>query len=265
MTLVSNLSDLHIDFHLHQKDPNRIRPENIDVIFGRFLNKDPKVEVLIVPGDLGHYNKQSLKVLSLIAEVFNYKRVFCTLGNHDLYARTAKQSRERREYLENYKDPKGVVHILNGDVVTYKGIRYGGFPGWYDGTYLKSIGSERNLKSLWEMTMNDANYCHVDLVEKFLHEKEKAFSIYDKCDVIITHINPSNLIEHQLPEYRFDVTSAFYNWDGLKFLESTTAKYVFYGHSHGRFSYTYKGVNCILNSLGYPGEPSRPLTLELEF
>lgn len=264
---VSILSDTHIDFYINQKDPNRIQDKQIEHAFDLYLDSDPEVDVLIIPGDLGHHNAQTLHVLKRIAHIFNYKKVFAVLGNHDEYATNKYKSRKRRKDLQEYRDPDGVLEILDGRVVKYKGIRFGGWEGCYDGTYLETLGeSTDDIVDYWKYYMNDSKFQYRnDFMPKFLEERKKAYSIVDKVDVAITHYNPSNRKEHQLPKYAEMPSTCFYNWDGIDWLHKTTAKYLFFGHSHGRLKYTFAGTTCHLNALGYPGEPGDWQTLDLEF
>ena len=263
---ISILSDLHIDFYLHQKDPQRIKPKDVERVFEDYLDTDPEVEVLVCAGDLGHHNAQSFRVLELIASIFNYKKIFVVAGNHDRYS-TSKLTMQRRiKFWQEYEDPKGIIHILDGTVIEYKGIRFGGVGMWYDGTYLKTLGSSLPLIDFWKYTMNDSKYCHMhDFMPHFLEEQKKAFSIQKECDVFITHMNPSISFDNQLPKYAKEASTAFYNWNGEKFLEGTTAQYVIYGHSHGAFNYTHSsGVKCYMNTMGYPSEPATWCTIDLE-
>ena len=263
---VSILSDLHIDFYIHQKDPIRIKSKDVERIFENVLDSDPEVDLLIVAGDLGHHNAQSFQVLKYIAEIFNYKKIFVVAGNHELYSGSKYGTLKRQETFKDFIDPKGIIEVLDGTVVEYKGVRYGGFDGWYDGTYLGVMGSDLDLIDFWRYSLNDSKYCHLpSFIPKFLEERKKAAKIYKECDVLISHINPSNRKEHQLPQYREDLSTAFYNWDGAMLLRDTTAKYFIYGHCHGQFQYETKGVKCILNAHGYPHEPKAWLTIDMEF
>jgi hypothetical protein len=71
---------------------------------------------------------------------------------------------------------------------------------------------------------------------------------------MITHINPSNLREHQNPEYANEYSTGFFCFDGLKFLKNTTAKYWIFGHTHSKLDYEYNNTKVLSNPLGYPSE-----------
>jgi len=262
---VSVLSDLHIDFYIHQKDPKRIKRTFVESAYEDVLDADPEVDVLIVAGDIGHHNAQSFKVLSIIADIFNYMKIFVVAGNHDEYSSSSYGSQKRFKEFREYADPEGIIEVLDGNVVEYNGIRYGGCEMNYDGSYLKTLGSQLDATDYWRYSLNDSKYQHrVDFIPKYLNELQKLHRINKECDVMITHINPSNLQEHQLPEYSKELSTAFYNFDGLQLLKQTTAQYWFYGHCHGHLQYDYEGTKCVLNANGYPREPKTWLTMDLE-
>ena len=262
---VSVLSDLHIDFHISQRDHNRITDKVVYDKFREYLDESINVEVLIVAGDIGHYNKQSQKVLQIIGRIFNYKKIFCVLGNHDLYKSSNHSTMNRMSDWWSFEDPDGVIEVLNCNVVEYKGIRFGGAMGWYDASYLKHLNFDGNVMWLWE-GMNDQRY--IDGLHNFMDmfdvEYEKLLDIHQSCDVMLSHVNPSSKMEHSCVEYRHSPMTAFFAFDGESLLEATTASYWFYGHTHGQEYYTEHGVECIMNTMGYPKEEAKRLTITLE-
>jgi predicted MPP superfamily phosphohydrolase len=82
--IIDTLSDLHIDFYFH-KVPSKKAVETIYTHIFTDNQKRSPGDVLIVAGDIGHYNKQNIDVLKKIKEVFKYKHIVCVLGNHDYY------------------------------------------------------------------------------------------------------------------------------------------------------------------------------------
>jgi hypothetical protein len=261
---ISILSDLHTEFYIRQKDPKRIKPKDVEIAYRGTLSADPAVDLLIVAGDLGSYLAQGMQVLHHISTIFNYKKILVTAGNHTSYASSQLASRRKEHAFANYKDPQGIIEVLEGTVVNYKGIRYGGCEMNYDGSYLKVLQSELDPVDYWKYYMNDSKYQHRGgYLLKYFNELTKLREVYKKSDVIITHINPSNKLEHQLEQYRQHPSTAFYNFDGEQLLKDTTAKYWIYGHCHGQYSYTQHGVECILNAHGYPSEPKKALTITI--
>ncbi len=78
------LSDLHLDFYFK---PHLTTQENVVSFFEPILtqNNTRKIgDVLVIAGDIGHYNSQNIEVLKIIQKKF-YKYIICVLGNHDYY------------------------------------------------------------------------------------------------------------------------------------------------------------------------------------
>jgi len=188
------------------------------------------------------------------------------LGNHDLYRSSGHTTIKRMTELWNYEDSDDVLHILNGNVIEYKGVRFGGAAGWYDATFLKHFDVDYSPLGLWKNSMNDHHYIEGlgDFYDLYETEREKLEDVHKKCDVMISHVNPSNKLEHISDYYKYEPSSAFYSFAGEDLLLNTTASYWFYGHSHGQFSYNEHGVECIMNTRGYPMEAATRLTMELE-
>ena len=80
---------------------------------------------------------------------------------------------------------------------------------------------------------------------------------------MITHVNLSNKVEHQIPKFAYDEGTAFYCCNGEELLNKTTAHTIIYGHSHTQYYYNYKNIDFYLNALGYPGETARKLTIDI--
>ena len=255
------LSDLHFDFW---QKPNKKKVQGqLRRELDGLLDKDPEVEVLIVAGDLGHYNNQAFVLLQDIAKEFNYKKIFCVLGNHDYYliSKTQehnyqKSSKNREKDWYDYKDENGIVQILNGEIVEYQGVKFGGAMGWYDGSYMLEPNMYgRSVVQEWKDTMTDARLIMGmgDFYDMSLRELPKFERILD-ADVIITHFCPlSERIAFQ-EKYQYQSASKFYCFDGEKYLKKTNAKFLIYGHSHGHHEFTVHGTRCIMNALGYPME-----------
>ena len=73
---VDILSDLHLDFYFK---PHLTTSENIISLFGDIFtdNSTRKMgDVLIIAGDIGHYNEQNIEVLKIFQEKF-YKHIIC--------------------------------------------------------------------------------------------------------------------------------------------------------------------------------------------
>ena len=62
-------------------------------------------------------------------------------------------------------------------------------------------------------------------------EMEKLEKIYQNCDVMITHVNPSCSEEHINEKYHNNPTNTFFTFDGSKYYNNGTMKYWIFGHT----------------------------------
>jgi metallophosphoesterase superfamily enzyme len=263
--IIDILSDLHVDFYFKFKKPE---PKAVESLYSHIILDNQKRDVgdvLIVAGDIGHYNSQNINVLKLIKEIFGYKHIICVLGNHDYYLidRPSKskyflKSVYRAERMREIINSSEGMYCLDGEVVEIDGIKFGGCDGWYDGEYTKRYFGNKTdeyLDKLWGATMNDAyNIYSFNWQEYAKLEKQKIEKIYKNVDVMITHINPSIQKEHTSVSFREEDTTGFFTFDGSKYLEGGSMKYWVFGHTHTEISYECSGVKCICNPMGYPGE-----------
>lgn len=259
---ISILSDLHIDFYI--RDDTKLKNgTQFKSQLDKFLDYSEDVEVLIVAGDISHYSKTGFKILQDIGKTYNYKKIFCVLGNHDLYLISGAQKKKYKSDSKNrmnewydFEDPNGVVQILNGEIQEYKGIKFGGAMMWYDASYGRNpMMYGTSEVDEWKMTMNDSNliYGIGDFYDMFAMEHNKIRNIID-ADIIITHFCPLSAPMAFQEQYRYEKSSKFYAYDGAQYLDETQAKYHIYGHSHGHHEFEVFGTKCIMNALGYPNE-----------
>lgn len=264
--IIDILSDLHLDYYFPPDRPAEIDAIKsiFDPIF--FDNQKRKTgDVLIIAGDIGHYNHQNLQVLKIFQGEY-YKNIICVLGNHDYYLinndEEVKYSQnsfnrvaEMREMINAEKD----MYCLDGNVIEIDGIKFGGCDSSYSDAYLNKYfnGSpfmDRDVKwraCLYDYKgMNNVNY--YDTIYKLELPKIKA--VYKECDVMITHVNPSYLHEHMAPSYQDNEYNMFFTFDGHMFMKNGSIKYWVFGHTHDTLEYEYNGVKCICNPLGYPTE-----------
>jgi hypothetical protein len=72
------LGDTHFDFWLTQN----FKEKHFDLHFRAMLEATP-TDLLLIPGDIGHYNAQNIACLKQLQRY--YPRVVVTFGNHDYY------------------------------------------------------------------------------------------------------------------------------------------------------------------------------------
>lgn len=262
---VSILSDLHVDSHF----PFTLSPpseESVRRVFDPIFKTSS--DVLVIAGDLGHYNHQIRQIIKWLRQIY-FKNIVCVLGNHDYYLANRimmddfdENSFNRVNRLRNDLNEIEGVYCLNGNVVEIDGIRFGGCDSWYDGQYwLHNLNPHfiycaHHVQEHWKLTMPDASVIkgvnQYDDIWKI--EQPKIEAVYKKCDVMITHVMPSINPEHIDGNYRKDKGTAFFAFDGEKYLKDTTAHTWIYGHNHTNQDVDVHGVRMLANQLGYRGE-----------
>lgn len=257
------ISDTHIDFWVNM-DSNQPKMKNKLKEFTKRLLPDNTSDVLVIAGDLGHYNKQNLIFLNILKET--YKKILLVEGNHDLYmiSRNIKEkyknnSSNRINEMKQLASQIEGVHYLDGNIIEIDEIKFSGTGMWYDFTYgTKELNIDKSdVFEAWEDYMNDGVY--IKGIEnrpykKFEIEKEKLEKIIYKSDVIITHVGPdwSNITQ----KYKNDICTSFYYFDGNEYFQYLNEKIWCFGHTHEHYNYIKDGCRFINNALGYPNENS---------
>ncbi len=264
---IDYLSDLHLDFYF---PPDNVTSEAVISIFDPiFLNNRATTpgDILIIAGDIGHYNDQNIQVLKIFQQRY-YKYIICVLGNHDYYL--INRIQEDEYDLDSFKRADEMKELINscenmfcldGNVIEIKGIRIGGTMGWYDSTYANHyylLYKDQKLNDDWNAYNNDSQMIKSDLIKRyddmFRIELPKIVAVYQKCDVMVTHINPSHLHEHISPQYHNSPSNSFFTFGGHKFLQEGTMKHWVFGHTHSETEYELFGVQVHCNPFGYPSE-----------
>ena len=262
---VDILSDLHLDFYFKQ---NGVTTSEVAELFTPIFtqnNSRSLGDVLVIAGDIGHYNEQNIEILKILQDKY-YKYIVCVLGNHDYFISNRIQednyednSFNRVKQMRDLINTQKNMFCLDGDVVEIDGVKFGGCDGWYDGSYLKyhyPFGrfSQKSNNQLWSNCMNmDFRFIRgiSNFDDIFKVELPKIQSVYQECDVMITHINPSYLQEHLSKQYSKQQSNMFFCFNGHEYINNGSMKYWIFGHTHDSLSYKYKGVECICNSMGF--------------
>jgi len=275
------LSDLHINAWSKELYPNE---REVRRIWNRL---EPQGDVLLIAGDIGEIPQQNANFLKTLKRLY-YKEIVCVLGNHDLhclYNRALYLYDETHEliqmsgwesYHEKIDETKRLyadagIHLLDGNVITLDGVSIGGSMGWYDGAYTKihriDLGKHHffryreyeDMQELWKASMPDDDIKPLGWFDGlFKEEYQKLDAIVEHCDIMMTHINPSILKEHQNPDWKDSPTCGFYSFQGKALIEKFKGKLWLFGHSHYRGEYeitnNYRGFKLSANALGYPSE-----------
>jgi DNA repair exonuclease SbcCD nuclease subunit len=115
------LSDIHIDYYFNKQE--ELTDEAIKEVYEPIIFINGKVaEVLIISGDIGHYNNQNIRVLKYLKEHY-YKYILCVLGNHDyfLVGKDMKfqfeNSYERVKNMRDLINREDGLYCLNGEII----------------------------------------------------------------------------------------------------------------------------------------------------
>lgn len=253
--IIDYISDLHEDYYYqnlnisHKTVKKFIEPLN------------PKGEILLVAGDTSESNDRLVQTLSSIQKQF-YKKVFFTLGNHELFTRVKyghykDKIKELKEILKVYPN----LHLLDGTVIKYNGIRIGGTMMWYDGSYKKYFEHQpRDMNKLWRDYMPDYDgIAGLHYFKDIYHdEKNKLNKIFQNLDILITHISPLCHPSFVDPKFKDNIGSSFFTFDGEYFVKNTTAKHWIYGHTHTSLEVKFDNIELHCNPRGYQMEAVRP-------
>ena len=264
---VDILSDLHLDFYFPQQ-----KAVNIDTIKSVydsiFFDNKKRVcgDVLVVAGDLGHFNFQNIEILKIFQKEY-YKNIVCVLGNHDYYLvnkvaqndydlDSFNRAKEMRELINEQEN----MYCLNGNIIEIDGIKFCGCDSSYSNAYLNTYfppgNNHKANNEMWKNCINDYRFMYNvnNYDDIYKQELPKIKAVYKECDVMITHVNPSFLHKHMTQSYINQQSNTFFSFDGHQFIHEGTMQYWIFGHTHDTLEYELNKVQCICNPMGYPNE-----------
>jgi predicted phosphodiesterase len=257
-------SDTHLDFWV--KDFNPYSPKmklKIADYIKKILNPKP-ADVLVVAGDIGHYNQQNLEMLVQLKEIYN--EVIIVEGNHDMYlvskniqkkydSNSNKRTREMRKLCEE----NGIIY-LDGETVEINGIKIGGTGMWYN------LPTDNDIQD-WKEGMNDFRLIMNGPINQYssnpsfntqYHYKEevKKLESLSDIDVFVSHVSPVIIPDNKRdPRYGVDNKyNKFYESDNFELLKATGAKHVIFGHTHIQEKFNIGDINFYISAIGYPQE-----------
>lgn len=244
---ISYISDLHLDFHVpFHKSQIKWKSRTVEFINKLITSDEGSKEVLIIAGDLSHFNKQSIWALEVFSQ--SYKKVFFTYGNHDLYLISNNQESKykgismnrTRELYELSSKVENVVPLFEGEVVEHKGVKFSGLPLWYP-------VETPEQKIFFENVSNDSK-----LIKKFrpnmfhsLHQSKYMQTLDKEVDVMITHFPVINIDTH----FKYNSTACY-----LTPVQDIRVNHWVFGHSHEQKVYEKPYCNFYMNAIGYPEE-----------
>lgn len=280
------LSDIHLDFWVKELNPQSPKFKKqmetlINIIYNKALVKG---DVLVIAGDIGHSNQQTMYFLIEMKKF--YKEIIVTFGNHDMYLLSNSMVSKYKAKSENrLKELKEIcegldIHFLDGNIVNIDGIKFGGTGSWYN------LPTSQDIQS-WKKVMNDSRRIYNgyamqsygmyqsysqpstnwDTQKFWENEKTKLIDIAEKgCDVFVTHVglNEPTVEEGMNPKYENDPYNIFYYTSNIELLKKSGCKLHIHGHTHQPLDYKKDGVRIICQALGYPSENSYASIKQIE-
>lgn len=281
---VDYISDIHIDFWCRETNPQHPKfHKQLEKLISILKIPETNSEVLIIAGDLGHYNHQDKEFLLKCKQY--YKKIFLVRGNHDMYLIGKQEMKYSLNWRNRAQDLKlwcneNNIDYLDGDIIEYNGKKFAGVGMSWDRSYYEYL-QKRNVRNseileFYKNTMNDAklileggenykvptsyggSYLHstFNQFNYFEEEYEKLQNIrdYDDINVMISHYVPTNPFIYGIKHYEKDLASTFYMFNGEKDIERIQPEKWIFGHMHFNYNFIHKDVNFLCNPLGYPGE-----------
>ena len=233
-------SDIHLDFWVGVNGNHKKQQSSMRKLIDKLLPHN-KSDVLVIAGDIGHYNFQNGIFLGVLKTY--YRDVIVVPGNHDYYLVSLKAQKandfssfNRINEMIQIAGETG-THWLNGTTVCIDGAVFGGCGMWYDDSYAQDKFFMRSaaIQNLWEENMNDSQRImarpnRFDRHAHFMAEYEKMRCVVDKCDVVVSHICPTADL---IPRHRHNPVSTFYQFNGMELIDLMKPSAVWcYGHIH---------------------------------
>ncbi|MRI57995.1 MAG: hypothetical protein C6H99_00640 [Epsilonproteobacteria bacterium] len=240
---IFHISDIHLEFHI-----KNAHPKKIDYLVHALLpSKDFFADVLIVAGDIAHYNHFSIPFLRRLKEHFT--QILVTYGNHDLYLISDRQQKKYHQdsfrRLEEFKEQcarYGIV-FLDNDFFEYQGICFYGLMGWY----------RVEDYALWKELSNDAKFIKgpFDPNRLFFEAYEKLLCFHRPIDILFSHV-PLFDLRDEKSSY-----DSYYYWLGeyakktLSHIKKLGVKGYIFGHTHKSVDLRKDGLTIKSNPIGY--------------
>ncbi len=238
---IGYLSDIHIDFY--------VKPNKEKLLENFVCSLKPAYyDILIIAGDIGHYNHQNIALLRFFKKYT--ANLVVTLGNHEFYLVSDRMKKKyRRSSLQKVEEFKKLcqtndIIFLDMKVIDIGGVRIGGGYLWYD---LQKIDKE-----FWKKHISDAKYVYLDY-QAYTKQALHALRQISDCHIFISHI-PQTKVSPLLPPH-FDTSYLpFYEEENIAILQDKGVRYHIYGHNHTQEKFLKEGIWCLTCSLGYPNE-----------
>lgn len=208
-------------------------------------------EVLIIPGDISHWDIQYKKAIIFLSRWF--KEIYVVLGNHEFFVvpetedfyRTSDfpekgNSMERIRSLKEDLNNLSGVHLLDRFTGIHQigDLKIAGDTMWYDTT-------NQEIFQWQQRCMGDSRFIfNVDFDNQSRKQMEFYDEVIDSVDIFVSHVPLMKVATHDV-------------YGDLCFRVNVPLRkdkiYIF-GHSHEQGIYHSQGAVGVINAIGYPWE-----------
>jgi predicted phosphodiesterase len=277
LTEIDIISDTHFDHHVKEVTFNKAKNFIKNYMLPKGFDLKEKREVICLAGDIFDKHESAGNVFRAFKAF--YKEVIYVYGNHEcyVYSKHTQSTEEKLDAIREAAKEYG-VHMLEGDIVTIKGVTFGGSSAWYDFTYGYRYGE--TYKSMYEMFNNymSDSYMVADYfsyppyhgrrrsVLDFEAFRDKRLAevkrIPENVDVMLTHIGP--VVPQAIPSKYKEASTGFYFFDGEEEVIRIQPKVWLFGHTHQVYDEVLYKTRLICNPYSYPSEKNnRIMTISL--
>ena len=247
---IAYINDLHIDHHIKYNKNKEKYYESIKTFIINLINKSHlnEKDVLIIAGDLSHYNDISHLVLKTFSQYFNI--VFFVPGNHDYYLISKNQLNKHQSSYNRVKNLILRCYDLKNVIIFHSSFNNNYYKNkLFGGLTMTSLPKTEEEITFYNLFMNDKKYINNDV--SYLNNKDvnQYYKLKDKhLDVFISHypiITTDTHLRHlndgSMGSYKCQVNELI-------------APINFFGHVHEIKNYHFNNFHFYTNALGYPHE-----------
>lgn len=235
---IAYISDLHLDFYVN---PWAAWQRKLQYFLAQLLPDEP-ADVLIVAGDLSHYDAQSMFALTFFAK--HFQQVFYVMGNHDYYLLSNKQ---RARYKRHSINREIALHAMTStlsnvtllqhyNVVAFEDVLFAGSTNWYGLHTAKE-------RAFFAGYSNDSVLIKQLSIREQHMQEMAAYAQLPTVDVLVTHVPSLHITSHVL----HGSTDCYLNQ-----LPTVKAAHHIFGHCHEQHIYSEQHATYYINALGYP-------------
>jgi len=229
-------SDLHLEFPINKKymAANAIKPEG---------------EILLLAGDIIPFSMidEVRDFFDFVAD--NFKHTYWLPGNHEYYRSDIAQ--RTGTFQENIRSN---VTLLNNSIIEYPDVRLVCSTLWSAIDPAKAFVIQKSMAD-FHLIKNNGQKLSTDAYNG-LHEACRTFitsalqTASPKATVVMSHHIPTAF--HYPEKYRYSELNSAFATELFDLIESTSARYWIYGHSHAIVpDFTIGNTILTSNQLGY--------------